>query len=133
MPEQPTLTVVDAENAFEAEMLARLFEQLNGRMPNEQKLKDAQERLDQILAAQAQTVSQSKQQTQASSCGRSMPEQPTLTVVDAENAFEAEMLARLFEQLNGRMPNEQKLKNAQECLDQITGGHARTANSISSL
>ena len=50
MPEQPTLNVLDAENAFEAEMLARLFEQLNGRMPNEQKLKDTQERLDQIKA-----------------------------------------------------------------------------------
>jgi len=97
MPEQPTLNVLDAENAFEAEMLARLFEQLNGRMPNEQKLKDAQERLHQILAAQAQAVSQFKQQTQASGCGRSMPEQPTLSVLDAENAFEAEMLARLFE------------------------------------
>ena len=48
MPEQPDLSMLDAESAFEAEMLARQFRQLTGRTPSEQELKDAQERLDQI-------------------------------------------------------------------------------------
>jgi hypothetical protein len=48
MSEQPELIMLDAESAFEVEMLVRLFQQLTGRRPNDQELKDAQERLDQI-------------------------------------------------------------------------------------
>ena len=48
MPNQLEPTMVDAEKTFEIEMLARLFQQLTGRVPSEQELKDAQERLYQI-------------------------------------------------------------------------------------
>ena len=48
MSEQPEVALLDADSAFEAEMLVLRFQQVTGRMPSAQELKDAQERLAQI-------------------------------------------------------------------------------------